>query len=177
MSSPQGNLPWKTLADHVRDVAPPVAAAAARVPGARVARIDPVLSDTAAFCAAYDVDPAASANCVVVRGRRGEESTYAAVVVLAPDRADVNKVVRKELGARKVTFAEQDVAQALTGMQSGGITPVGLPPDWPVLIDAAVAAAPRVVVGAGIRGAKLLVSGDELAGLPGARTLELALPR
>lgn len=175
MSSAEGNLDWKELTERTGSVAPPVAAAAATVPSARVAEIDATLADTAAFCAAYDVAPEASANCVVVFGRRGEESVYAAVMVLATDKADVNKTVRKELGMRKLSFADQATAESLTGMTQGGITPVGLPADWPILVDEAVAAAGPVVIGGGVRGSKLLVDGAELGRLPNARVLRLTI--
>lgn len=175
MPSAEGTLDWKPLADHPELVAPPVAAAAHLVPGARVAEIDSELADTAAFCAAYDVALEASANCVVVAGRRGEESVLAAVIVLATDKADVNKTVRKELGMRKMSFASQAETESATGMLQGGITPVGLPDDWPILVDEAVVAAGPVVIGGGARGAKLLVDGAALASLPGARVLPLTL--
>lgn len=174
MPSAEGNLTWTPLADALDLVAPPVAAAAGLVPGARVAAVDPLLADTATFCEHYDVDPAASANCVVVRGTRGDDVTYAAVMVLAVDRADVNGVVRKKLGARKVSFAPTDDAQARTDMIQGGITPIGLPADWVVLVDEAVAAAGPVVVGGGVRSAKVLVDGADLAALPNARVIALA---
>ena len=175
MSSAEGNLTWLPASDHPDLVAPPVAVGLAGVTDVQVARIDPTLADTAAFCAAYDVDPASSANCVVVEGRRGDLTTRAAVMVLATDRADVNRVVRKHLGVRKISFADQAVAEELTGMQQGGITPIGLPRDWPILVDQAVATAGPVVIGAGVRGAKLLLPGAHLAGLPGAMTLDLVL--
>ncbi len=175
MPSAQGNLTWHLASDRPHLLAEPVAAALDQIMGARVAQIDPELADTAAFCAAYDVAPEASANCVVVEGRRGEDVTLAAVIVLATDRADINRVVRKHLGARKISFADQTKAQELTGMQQGGITPVGLPADWPVLVDEAVAAAGPVVVGAGVRGAKLLLDGSALAGLPTAQVIALAV--
>jgi prolyl-tRNA editing enzyme YbaK/EbsC (Cys-tRNA(Pro) deacylase) len=76
---------------------------------------------------------------------------------------------------RKISFADQARAQELTGMQQGGITPVGLPAGWPVLVDAKVVAAGPVVIGAGLRGAKLLVHGSALADLPGAVVLDLAM--
>lgn len=170
-------MSWTPLADSLDLVAAPVGEAAATVPGARVAAIDPSLADTEAFCAAYDVDPAASANCVVVEGRRGERTTFAAVMVLATDRADVNKAVRKALEVRRISFADQAKAEALTGMQQGGITPVGLPADWPVLVDEAVVSAGPVVIGGGVRDAKLLLDGADLARLPGAQVLPLSLPR
>ncbi|WP_404388473.1 YbaK/EbsC family protein [Humibacillus xanthopallidus] len=175
MPSAEGNLTWLPAADWPDLLAPPVAAALGRVPGALATSIDAALADTAAFCDAYDVAPEASANCVVVEGRRGEEVTFAAVMVLATDRADINRVVRRHLGVRKISFADQARAQELTGMEQGGITPVGLPDGWPVLVDARVVEAGPVVIGAGLRGAKLLVHGSALAELPGAVVLELAI--
>ena len=175
MPTAEGNLDWKPLSEHPELVAAPVAAAAHLVPDAKVVEIDPTLADTAAFCEAYDVAMEASANCVLVYGRRGETTTYAAVMVLATDRADVNRVVRKELGQRKMSFADQAQAQELTGMTQGGITPLGLPADWPILVDQAVVDAGPVVIGGGVRGSKILLPGADLANLPNARTLPLAI--
>jgi len=142
-----------------------------------VAAIDPELADTAAFCEAYDVEPSASANCVIVAGRRGDLTTMAACMVLATTRADVNGVVRRRLDARKASFAAMDVAVAETAMEYGGITPLGLPVSWPILVDAAVVAAGAVVIGSGIRGSKLVLRGEALAELPGAEVIEgLATP-
>jgi prolyl-tRNA editing enzyme YbaK/EbsC (Cys-tRNA(Pro) deacylase) len=137
-----------------------------------VAEIDPTLADTAEFCAAYGSPVDGSANCVVVAGRRGEDTRYAACLVLASTRADVNGLVRRRLNARKASFAPMDDAVALSGMEYGGITPIGLPEDWPVLVDAAVAAAPAVVIGSGIRGSKLALPGALAARLPGAEVIE-----
>ncbi|WP_129358201.1 YbaK/EbsC family protein [Rothia uropygioeca] len=177
MATPQGNLKWNSLVETLELVAPPVADAvrAGAVPHAEVASISEELADTAEFCDAYDVAPEASANCVIVRGKRGETTTDAAVIVLATDRADVNKTVRKHLDARKVSFADQSSTEEATGMTSGGITPVGLPADWKILVDRRVAESPLVVIGGGVRGSKLLVPGSELAELPGAEVLDLAV--
>jgi prolyl-tRNA editing enzyme YbaK/EbsC (Cys-tRNA(Pro) deacylase) len=137
-----------------------------------VAEIDPELADTAQFCAAYSSPLDRSANCVVVAGRRGDDTRYAACLVLATTRADVNGLVRRRLNARKASFAPMDDAVALTGMAYGGITAVGLPEGWPLLVDAAVAAAPAVVIGSGIRGSKLALPGELAARLPGAEVVE-----
>jgi prolyl-tRNA editing enzyme YbaK/EbsC (Cys-tRNA(Pro) deacylase) len=139
--------------------------------GARVAEIDPELADTAAFCAAYDVSLDASANCVVVAGRRGGETRYAACLVLATTRADVNGVVRRYLDVRKASFAAMDEAVALTGMEYGGITPIGLPAGWPVLVDARVVEVPAAIIGSGVRRSKLVLPGPALARLPAAEVL------
>jgi len=176
MPSARGNLDWSPAAAHAELLAPPVAAAVGSVSGALVAPIDPTLADTAAFCAAYDVAMAASANCVVVAGRRGDVTTYAAVMVLATHRADVNGIVRRHLGARKISFAPMDDAVGLTGMEFGGITPVGLPAGWPVLVDDAVVDAGEVVIGSGLRRSKVLLTGADLLRLPGAERLALAQP-
>ncbi|MGY4766644.1 YbaK/EbsC family protein [Kribbella sp. CWNU-51] len=168
-----GKVEWQPTADVPGLLAAPVRAALGEIP-AYAAAIDPGLADTAAFCAEYDVPMAASANCVIVLGKRAGEATYAAVLVLATDRADVNGVIRKHLGVRKISFAAQDDAVASTNMEYGGITPIGLPADWPVLVDKAVAQAGPVVIGSGIRGSKLLLDGAELAKLPTATVLDLA---
>ncbi len=136
-----------------------------------VAEIDPAVADTAEFCARYGVAPEESANCVVVAGRRGAEMRMAACVVLATTRADVNGLVRRRLDARKASFAPIDLAVAETGMEYGGITPIGLPDGWPILVDAAVVATSRVVVGSGVRRSKLVLPGAALAEIPGAEVL------
>ena len=169
-----GNLTWLPSREHPELLADPVAAAvAAQQLDCFVAAIDAELADTAAFCSAYAVPLEASANCVVVAGRRGEVTTTAACLVLATDRADINKTVRRHLDVRKISFAPMTEAVQQTGMEHGGITPVGLPAAWPLLVDSAVAAADWVVVGSGVRGSKLLCRGALTAALPGAQVLEL----
>ncbi|WP_067462357.1 YbaK/EbsC family protein [Actinomadura macra] len=168
-----GTLDWTPAGDRPDLLAGPVAAAARSI-GGEVAAIDPALADTAAFCEHYDVPLDASANCVVVAAKRGGEVTYAACMVLATDRADVNGVVRRHLGARKASFAPMAEATTLTGMEYGGITPIGLPGGWPILVDETVAAAPHVVIGSGLRASKLLVPGKALTTLPGAQVIALA---
>jgi prolyl-tRNA editing enzyme YbaK/EbsC (Cys-tRNA(Pro) deacylase) len=141
--------------------------------GLWVSAIDPELADTAAFCEHYDIGLDVSANCVVVEARRAERTWHAACIVLATTRADVNGVVRKHLGARKISFASMDTAVSLTGMEYGGITPIGLPADWPILVDQNVIDQERVVIGSGIRGSKLLSATGVLASLPGAEVLAI----
>ena len=179
MTGPRlGSLSWLSAAERPDLLGGPVAAALPSLDGpVWVAEIDAELADTAAFTEAYGVPPEVSANCVVVAARRAGQTTLAACLVLATARADVNGLVRRHLGARKASFAPQDVAVAETGMAYGGITPVGLPAGWPVLVDAAVAASDLVVVGSGIRGSKLALPGALAARLPGAVVLDgLGLP-
>ena len=161
--------------DRLDLVAAPVAAALEGWPGASevvVAEIDPDLADTAAFCERYGVALDASANCVVVTGRRGEVGRTAACMVLATTRADVNGFVRRHLDVRKASFASMDFAVSATGMEYGGITPVGLPDDWPVLVDQRVHDSAAVVIGSGLRRSKLALPGRLLGELPPAEVHE-----
>jgi prolyl-tRNA editing enzyme YbaK/EbsC (Cys-tRNA(Pro) deacylase) len=136
-----------------------------------VVEIDPDLADTAALSAAYDVPMAASANCVVVSGRRAGDERVAACLVRADTRADVNNLVKRTLDVRKASFHPMDRAVEETGMEHGGITPLGLPADWRLLVDAAVPGIDVAVIGSGVRRSKLVLPGRLLAALPGAEVV------
>lgn len=136
------------------------------------APIDPTVADTAAFCETYGVAMEDSANCVVIAGRRGEVTRYAACVVLAPTRADVNGIVRRRLDARKASFAPMEDAVMLTGMEFGGITPIGLPESWPIFIDGAVLQREVVVIGSGLRRSKIALPSAALTELRGAEAID-----
>ena len=158
-------------------LAPSVVPALAAIPEALVFAVDSNLAETAALSDAIGLPLSVSANCVVVTGRRGEIERHAACVALATTRVDVNTVVRKRLDARKASFASMDYAVGASGMEYGGITPIGVPPEWPVWIDAAVHETPWVVIGSGVRHSDLVVPGASLARLAGAEVIEgLARP-
>ncbi|KAE8763507.1 YbaK/EbsC family protein [Georgenia thermotolerans] len=174
-----GTLVWVPALSRPELLAEPVRLALATLAdrhpdlGAQVlvAEIDPDLADTAAMTEAYRLPPEASANCVLVAGKRAGEERVAACVVRATTRADVNNVVRRLLDVRKASFWPTEQAVAASGMEYGGITPVGVPDAWRLLLD------PRVehgyaIVGSGIRGSKLLLPGEVLAALPGAEVVE-----
>ncbi len=130
-----------------------------------VVEIDPALSDTAATQQEYGLQPDHLANCVVVGGKRAGDERLAACVVLFSTRADVNGVVRRYLDVRKASFLPMERAVELTGMEYGGITPVGLPDHWPVLVDRRVIETDVVVIGSGVRHSKILLPGALLAKL------------
>ena len=141
-----------------------------------VTEIDSTLADTVAFCEAYDIGAEVSANCVIVEAKRADKTWYAACVILATDRAVINGVIRRSLDARKISFAPMDLAVSLTGMEYGGITPIGLPADWPIIVDSRIASLEKVVVGSGLRNSKILVSGRLLSSLPHAISLDIVKP-
>lgn len=136
-----------------------------------VVRIDPAYANTALFCERYGYAMDASANCILVASRTGER-TYAACLVPATRRLDVNGTVRRLLGVRKASFAPAEEAVALTGMLPDGVTPFGLPHDVPVYVDAELLAFDRVIVGGGSRSLKLEVSTKALAAMPTAQVVE-----
>ena len=137
-----------------------------------VVEIDPALADTAACSEAYALPLDSGANCVVVAGRRDGQERVAACVVRADTRADVNNLVKRMLDVRKASFLSMDRAVEESAMEYGGITPVGLPATWRVLVDARVLAIDVAVIGSGLRRSKLLVPGRLLGELPGAEVVE-----
>lgn len=136
-----------------------------------VMECDPALADTAAFVAAYGVPLERSANTIVVASK-GAEPIYVACVVLATTALDVNNVVRREMGVRKASFAAADPVRELTGMEIGGVTPFGLPPDVAVLVDARVMEPDWIVLGGGNRSSKLCLAPDTLHRLASVRVVE-----
>jgi len=161
--------------EHPELLAAPVATALAEWPYAdqvAVVEIDPALADTAAMSEAYEVPLEWSVNCVLVAGRRDGTERVAACLVRADTRADVNNRVKRLLDVRKASFLAMDRAVAESGMEHGGITPVGLPREWRVLLDPRALECEVVVIGTGLRRSKLLVPGRLLAELPGTEVVD-----
>lgn len=132
---------------------------------------DPALADTAAFCETYGFPPEQSANAIVVASKK-EPFQYCCCVVLATDRLDVNKAVRKKMGVSKVSFAPQELAAELTGMLIGGVTPVDLPASIPVYVDAKVMHHPWVIIGGGSRSMKVKIDPQVFTKLANTEVVE-----
>lgn len=131
----------------------------------------PDQADTAVFCEVFGIAPEASVNTILVASKKAPK-TYAACLVLANNRLDVNRTVRKQMGVRKCSFASFEETEAVTGMISGGVTPFALPPEIPILIDARIRGDHRIWLGGGSRSLKIGVAADDLARLPNARVVE-----
>jgi prolyl-tRNA editing enzyme YbaK/EbsC (Cys-tRNA(Pro) deacylase) len=175
-----GTLTSTPVSQHEELVAPPTLDAVRGLGWldlVGVVQIDPEVTDTAKSQETYGLPPATLANCVIVGGKREGVERLAACAVLFTTRADVNGVVRRRLDVRKASFLPMDRAVELTGMEYGGINPIGLPTSWPVLLDKRVVETEVVLIGSGLRHSKLLLPGDLLAGLPQAETIDgLGLP-
>jgi prolyl-tRNA editing enzyme YbaK/EbsC (Cys-tRNA(Pro) deacylase) len=129
---------------------------------ATVVRCDPALADTAQFCEAYGFAPDDSANAIMVVGKGKDPAPLAVCLVLATMRLDVNGSVRRLLGTKKASFAPQELACEVTGMEYGGITVIGLPADLPVWIDETVTQRQQIIIGGGNRSTKVLLSPSQL---------------
>lgn len=158
------------LADPVRCALEGMPSAlAARV---EVAEIDPDHADTAVLVQETGMAMQDMANCIVISGAREGEERVCAALVLGHTRADVNRTVRKALDVRKCSFMPMDEAVGRTGMEYGGITPLGLPDGWRVLVDAGVTRREQIVVGSGLRRSKLRLPGAVAAQLPAVEVVE-----
>jgi prolyl-tRNA editing enzyme YbaK/EbsC (Cys-tRNA(Pro) deacylase) len=136
-----------------------------------IVECDPDLADTAAFCATYGYPPEDAANTILVVGK-SQTPSYAACVLLATTRLDVNHVVRDRLGTRKASFADRDLTKSLTGMAIGGVTVFGLPRELPVWVDSRVIERERIVLGGGSRRRKIVGAPELLTSLPGVEVVE-----
>lgn len=136
-----------------------------------VIECDPDYADTQKFCERYGYSFDESANVLLVASKKGEQK-FAACVVLATCRLDVNKVVRKKLGVSRISFASPEQTLEQTGMELGGVTPFGLPEHIPVWIDARVMLCDRIVLGGGNRSSKIIMAPDELCGVPNSEVVE-----
>jgi len=136
---------------------------------------DPNLADTAAFCEAYGFTAEQSANTILVAGKPRDKTlplSFAACVVRADTRLDVNKAVCKQMGVKRASFASADQTKELTGMMIGGVTAFGLPDDIPIYIDGAVMEPPEVVMGGGNRSSKVILDPQELRKLPNVSIID-----
>ena len=141
-----------------QDIVPPAIVEVLRASGLdyEVMPCDPDLADTAVFCEHYGIAPEDSINTILVKAKTGGER-FVACALLAHTRLDVNHCVRKRLAARRVSFASAAETERLTGMTIGGVTPLGLPADLPLWVDARVMERSEVILGGGTRHSKIRV--------------------
>lgn len=115
------------------------------------------LADTAVFCRHYGYPLDDSVNTLLIKAKTGAER-FVACVLLATTRLDANRVVRKRLGSRRLSFASAEETRRITGMELGGVTPLGLPRELPLWVDERVMRRARVILGGGNRHSKVVVS-------------------
>lgn len=171
-----GKLTFNPLANEPELVAKPIQAKlkqGAFQDAVYIATINPDQADTGTFCEEYGIDLESSANCIIVEAKRADKTWHAACLVLADNMIDVNGKVRRYLDARKVSFASRDTALELTGMEYGGITPLGLPDDLPILIDKKVTAQEYIIIGSGLRDSKILINPKVLTELNRAEVIDI----
>lgn len=137
----------------------------------RVVEIDPAFTHTAAYCAHYGYAMDQSANAILVASKR-PRGRNAVCVVLATTRLDVNRRVRNLLGVKKLSFASAELTAELTGMETGGVTPFGLPDALPIYVDSRVVALEEILVGGGNRSTKIFVDPEVFHRMESAQIVE-----
>lgn len=164
------------MADEINDIEQRVAAVldGLGVPY-ELQPIDPNFADTAAYCEHYGVPLDHAANTIIVASKK-EPRRFAACVVKATTRLDVNRAVRRLLDVAKVSFASAEETRELTGMLIGGVTVFALPADLPVYVDEKVMDLDWAILGSGSRSSKVRLSPEALRRLPGAQIVALSLP-
>ena len=140
------------------------------VPYERV-EIDPTFADTAEFCERYDFPLESSANTILVASKK-EPRQWAACVVRADTRLDVNHRVRALLGVRKLSFARAEETVERTGMMIGGVTVFALPDELPIYVDARLALRDWIILGGGSRSLKIKISPAVFERMPRAEIVE-----
>lgn len=131
-----------------------------------VVKINPEFAGADDFCSNYGISKEHGANCVILRGERGSDYKMAACLSLVGRKLNINQVVRRFLGARRVTLAPLDDVLEQTNMEYGSITVVGLPNSWPILIEPDVIEVEKLFIGGGYRQSKLCLPGKSLLELP-----------
>ena len=138
----------------------------------QVAQIDPQYADGKKLSEAYGVDINQELNCLAFAGKRDGQIRYEAVVVPYGKRVNSGAVLKHAMDATKPSFANLDDVIAMTCMEFGSITPVGLPDDWQVLIDSSVKELDEVIIGGGHVDAKFKTKPQILAQLPHAKFVD-----
>jgi len=139
-----------------------------------VIEINPDFADTAAFCKKYGYPLEQSCNTIIVVSKK-EPKKYVACAVLAHTLLDVNKRVRKLMGASRASFASSDEI-SLTGMEVGGDSFL-LPAGIPLYVDERVMSLDWVIFGAGSRSYKIKICLGVLIKLVAEITTDLAVEK
>jgi prolyl-tRNA editing enzyme YbaK/EbsC (Cys-tRNA(Pro) deacylase) len=130
--------------------------------------VDPAYADTAQFIERYGFPVDRVANTIICASK-GRTKQYAACVVLATMRLDVNHAVRKLMGVSRLSFASAEETMELTGMLIGGVTPLALPQELPIYVDEPVMALDYVLLGGGSRSMKVKTAPEIFRRLPAAQ--------
>ena len=97
-------------------------------------------------------------------------------VIPGPNRVDL-KLLAAALGEKKVNLPAEREAEALTGLQAGGISPLALlNKGFQVVIDSAAKNWPEIHISGGQRGLNLRLPVDALSELVHARFADVSVP-
>ena len=140
-----------------------------------VIEIDPNLADTAQFCENYGFPLEKSGNTIIVASKK-KPKVFAACLILAVTRLDVNKCVCNLMGVSKASFASKEEMKVLTGMEIGGVTPFSLPKNLKLYVDSRIMELDWVILGSGGLDRKLKISPEVFHQLSAEIVQDLAIP-
>jgi prolyl-tRNA editing enzyme YbaK/EbsC (Cys-tRNA(Pro) deacylase) len=101
-------------------------------------------------------------NCVPwSRLRKKEAYSYILVLVAGPTKVSWSKL-RKYLGVRRLTTANDTEVQDITGFVPGAVSPLGLKRPLRILADQELKDQQVVSIGAGIRNAGIILRTEDL---------------
>lgn len=92
---------------------------------------------------------------------RLEDERYVMVLMPGPGKVDWPKL-RHHLGVSRITTAEADEVRAVTGYETGAVSPFGLPVSLRILADRRIMEHDTISIGAGIRNAGIILQRDDL---------------
>ena len=108
---------------------------------------------------------------------RDRDGRYVMAGVTGDARVDP-KAVRAHLPAdwKRLSFASAEEILAVTGCVQGAVTPLGLPPDVPVILDEAIARCDKITISSGDPMAGLELDPQDLIRVSGAQLAPIAEP-
>ena len=119
------------------------------------------------------VDPQLVYKTIVVTRPKGKPIL---AVIPGPNRVDL-KLLAAALGEKKLTLPTEREAEALTGLQAGGISPLALlNKGFQVVVDSAAGSLPGIHVSGGQRGLNIRLPAAALVELTHARLAAVSVP-
>lgn len=95
------------------------------------------------------------------------------LVVTCGDRKVDTKKLARELGVKKVKFADAETVLAATGFTPGGVSPFGLPEEIPLYLDKSLYLFDVVYAAAGTANSALPVKPQRLQEITGAKMVDV----
>lgn len=115
-----------------------------------------------AAAAALGVEPFQMFKTLLVRLNRAPHQSSAVLALVPADREASMKAIARAMKVRGAELMPAEAVQATTGYVIGGVSPFGIRPPLPVLIDESARVHDEIYVSAGRRGCSIEMSPTDL---------------